>query len=806
MESDSESSSSSSHSMQPLEVESTDDTQTFEFDSTGRTRHRKKQGSFSLIIFSFLFVLCFIYVFSTRTNQNVTTVVHKPPLRDDIDLTIAFTADTHGVVENFPQLIKVVEKLRSERENFLLFDIGDISIGTPFFRKFGMNGMATLMQNIGYDAMGWGNHDMEFPNDVDEFIKTINIPVISANANMSSIKPSLILRKFETKGNKLIGLVGYTNLDSVLPEPEPWDRILGQIQEQILSLRNQNVDVIILLSHAGLALDLRLRDVLDVDVILGSHTHVVHQDLERPILLHNGAFGTHLGLLKIKSGNATYERINYEETSERDASMVALEDTFFSQLHSTPLATVETPVSTCADRYKNCVSHSIDCRKMECMVGHFFADFMRFAFPGHPTAISLREAGSIRGMLPSNTMTNFELEDLVPWANELLCLKGTGAMVRDMLEHGMRSKEGEGGAMLSVGGLTYLAQDDKVIYMKRCLRSEDETAMNPSGELPVMRLVYSGLCEGVPLKETDSVIVVVTRWIYEGGDNFGHIFKKHNPILLQDGISEVDAAKKFLSHSPIINISPRIEEMPNYYPQLLGISGALAAGLQTIMLADLLRLQTQMMAGTFQSFAQFYKSDCCLCGDSTFTKAFAVMFQNAIYWFLISYLFDMVDLSEFTCVTIAAVINTVVGNPLWVIVTVMDTDIIPIHEAIGRVHSLYGISGFMNGIWFNILLCIFPIIRDSAYVWFVNWGSIGSRIASSLVAQFVTYPIQTLAVMQQTIHKKDTSNRSILHLYDGFRIKIVNTIVTTAFFFTVKHILDDWIVDATIGYKWNRYY
>jgi len=792
--------------MQPLEVESADEGQTFQFDENGHAKHRKKQGSSYLILFSLLSIFCFIYLLSPRSNASKTTISHKKPIRNDIDLTIAFTADTHGVVENFPQLLNLVENLRRERENFLLFDIGDVSIGTPFFRKFGMNGMATLMQKIGYDAMGWGNHDMEFPDDVDEFIRKIDIPVISVNANMSSIMPSLILRKFETEGNNLIGLVGYTNLDSVLPDPEPWKKILSQIQGEIQHLRSQSVDVIVLLSHAGLALDLRLREVLDVDIILGSHTHVLHQDLERPILLHNGAFGTHLGVLQIKHGNVTYERINYEEIAEREESMAALEDTFFSQLHSTPLATIESPISTCADRYKNCVSHSIDCRKKECMVGHFFADFMRFAFSGHPTAISLREAGSIRGMLPSKTMTNFELEDLVPWANELLCLKATGAMVRDMLEHGMRSKEGEGGAMLSVGGITYLAQDGKVVYMKRCLRSEDETAMNPNGDLPVMRLVYSGLCEGVPLKETDSVIVVVTRWIYEGGDNFGHIFEKHNPILLQDGVSEVDAAKKFLSHSPIINISPRIEQMPNYYPQLLGISGALAAGLQTIMLADLLRLQTQMMAGTFESFAHFYKSDCCLCGDSTFTKAFAVMFQNAIYWFLISYLFDMLDLSEFACVTIAAVMNTVVGNPIWVVVTVMDTDIIPIHEAIGRVRSLYGISGFMNGIWFNVLLCIFPIIRDSAYVWFANWGSIGSRIASSLVAQFVTYPIQTLAVMQQTTHKKDTSNRSILHLYDGFRIKVVNTIVTTAFFFTVKHILDDWIVDATIGYKWNRYY
>ena len=48
--------------------------------------------------------------------------------------------------------------------------------------------------------------------------------------------------------------------------------------------------------------------------------------------------------------------------------------------------------------------------------------------------------------------------------------------------------------------------------------------------------------------------------------------------LLENDVSEVDAAKKILHMVPHINTHPREEEMSTYFPFIQGLSGALAAG------------------------------------------------------------------------------------------------------------------------------------------------------------------------------------------------------------------------------------
>ena len=87
-------------------------------------------------------------------------------------LTILHTNDTHSNIDPFPEnhakypgkggvarRYEMIQKIRSEEENVLLLDAGDIFQGTPYFNKFGGVLEMKLMSKLGYDVATMGNED-----------------------------------------------------------------------------------------------------------------------------------------------------------------------------------------------------------------------------------------------------------------------------------------------------------------------------------------------------------------------------------------------------------------------------------------------------------------------------------------------------------------------------------------------------------------------------------------------------------------------------------------------------------------------
>jgi len=89
-------------------------------------------------------------------------------------ITILHTNDTHSTIEPFPanhskfpgkggvvNRFNLIQQIRSEEENVLLLDAGDIFQGTPYFNMFGGVLEMKAMSKIGYDAATMGNHDFD---------------------------------------------------------------------------------------------------------------------------------------------------------------------------------------------------------------------------------------------------------------------------------------------------------------------------------------------------------------------------------------------------------------------------------------------------------------------------------------------------------------------------------------------------------------------------------------------------------------------------------------------------------------------
>ena len=140
----------------------------------------------------------------------------------DKKLTILHTNDMHSWIEPYTkgkykgmggmaQRSALVKKIRSEEENVLLLDAGDIFQGTPYFNFFGGELEFKLMSEMGYDAATLGNHD--FDNGLSGLNKVLphaQFPFVSSNYDFSKtelvckFKPYKI---FEKQGIK-IGVFG----------------------------------------------------------------------------------------------------------------------------------------------------------------------------------------------------------------------------------------------------------------------------------------------------------------------------------------------------------------------------------------------------------------------------------------------------------------------------------------------------------------------------------------------------------------------------------------------------------------------
>jgi 5'-nucleotidase len=226
-----------------------------------------------------------------------------------IKLVILHTNDTHSQVEptensnlktanmgGYARRMGVIEKIRSEEKNVLLFDAGDFSQGTPYFNFFNGRVEIDALNRMQYDAGTLGNH--EFDNGIDTLaviLKNARFPLISSNYEVDNtpiknqIQPYLILKKFGLK----IGIMAL-NVDpkSLIIESNYRGLVyrdpIEKAQELSAFLKNKKkCDLVICLSHLGS--DSTSVDVNDftvahqtkhIDIILGGHSHSLLENVK----------------------------------------------------------------------------------------------------------------------------------------------------------------------------------------------------------------------------------------------------------------------------------------------------------------------------------------------------------------------------------------------------------------------------------------------------------------------------------------------------------------------------------------------
>ncbi len=210
----------------------------------------------------------------------------------------------------------LIEDIRSEATNSVLFDNGDFLQGNPMgdyiayergMPDGAMHPVIEAMNTLGVDASTLGNH--EFNYGLDFLMNSVSgaaFPVVSANVvttmgaspieDETLVPPYVILEREITDGSGetfpiKIGVIGF-----VPPQIMNWDRkhLEGNVQARdivnaamayVPKIRNEGADIVVALSHSGIGAAeheegmenaaIPLAGVDGIDVILTGHSHLV---------------------------------------------------------------------------------------------------------------------------------------------------------------------------------------------------------------------------------------------------------------------------------------------------------------------------------------------------------------------------------------------------------------------------------------------------------------------------------------------------------------------------------------------------
>lgn len=232
-----------------------------------------------------------------------------------LKLTILHTNDTHSRLDPFPMdgsrnqgmggvaaRSKLIQQVRSEEENVLLLDAGDIFQGTPYFNVYKGEPEIKAMSGMKYDACTIGNHDFDagMENLALQLSRHANFPMLVANYDFSDTPMENKTMPYATfkKGKLKIGVFGI----GIQPKGLIPDVLFGNTKylepvvtanETALKLKQkEKCDMVICLSHLGYKYreggwtsdEILAKESDNIDLIVGGHTHTF---LDNPVTYKN---------------------------------------------------------------------------------------------------------------------------------------------------------------------------------------------------------------------------------------------------------------------------------------------------------------------------------------------------------------------------------------------------------------------------------------------------------------------------------------------------------------------------------------
>lgn len=577
--------------------------------------------------------LILIIVFSSV--YNVGPLAASNDLGSD-KITLYHTNDIHGKVEskydsngNLVQIgFDILKTIKNSTQNSLLLDSGDITQGSILASYSKGSDIIDLMGEVGYDVMGLGNHDFDYgAEQVLKNAEKAKFPVISANTYLKESNAPLLkdinfgngCNVIKEVAGKRIGIFSLLTPETAYrSKPEntklcEFKDVIEIAKQQVEILKNENVDLIVCLSHIGVddSSEITSVDVAQqingIDVILDGHSHsVMNEKVNDTLIQQIGTGSKNVGKLEIEIVNGKID-INYDILSAKKIGEVYKADQEITDLYN-KLSEDKRPLlervigRTDSKLYGGSYEGKSISRMAETNLGLLVADAMLWEanklLSGNDEAknldlVVLQNGGGVRSTIDGGFITIDDVESIDTNGNSLSIKKVTPKDLYSILENGVSklnppksqgdSLTGPDGRFPQVAGMRVEYDITKEPYVPGSSEGERVTKIvllnadgsdgkvldrldtntqigfvsndfeNSAGDGYLMLKDHPVLAEGDVI--TNIIAAYINKLTIDGGGRFSYPFKQERlKLIKQDNLySNYNATITVLEESAIVD-------------------------------------------------------------------------------------------------------------------------------------------------------------------------------------------------------------------------------------------------------------
>lgn len=472
-------------------------------------------------------------------------IIHTNDIHGRLDATDRVASGSGGFTQGgLVATAAQIERLRARApERTLVLDAGDAWQGTYLSNENKGQAVTKIMSLLRFDAQALGNHDLDWGTDIlRQRAAEASFPLLCANCADDTGAVPAYLKPYIVKD---LGLARVAVIGLILPDAASIIKAssltgirfsdAAAAVRRLLPQMRREADLVVAVTHLGLDNDRRLaRDVPDIDVIVGGHSHTALRaavTVGKTVIVQTGAYTANLGDLELVIDPAT-KKIAAVPTRSNELIAVALGAAPSSAVVRQVAAIVDERRAVgkkYTDRIVGRLVAPLDAPRAESGLGNLVTDALLDygRQQGWKSDVAFYNMAGVRAPLPAGDITYGQLYQVLPFGNVVMSLDLTGAQLRAVFE----AASGSAGR-LHVAGATYTYR-----------------FANPAGQ----RLI-AAVVGGAPIDPTRVYRVVTIDYLATGGDGHTELKAGTNAIF---GDIEVDVVAAYLTaRSPL---DPRVE-------------------------------------------------------------------------------------------------------------------------------------------------------------------------------------------------------------------------------------------------------
>lgn len=396
-------------------------------------------------------MLCSFLAVSVLTS--VTAISVNAESDNTATIRIVHTNDMHGYYTatnrgqiGFSALKKIIEQENAD----LVLDAGDTFHGQSFATVEQGKSIAELMDEVGYDAMTIGNHDLSYGTEhLKELDGETNFKILAANVVTDGgdeyFDSSYLVKEVTADdGTKLnVGVIGvvddrfYSSTKSESVKGVTFKEEADAASSLAKSLReNEACDIVIAITHQA-DCEGFVENISGIDAVIAGHEHIImdndytDKDGKAVRVAEAGYYFQNVGVLSltydkdsktVSASEKTYssadtQDLSDEKTSDKITEIETREQSILNEVIGT--SSKEYPYSWEEVRIsEQPIGRIVTAAYLDCTG----AD------------VAIENAGGIRGGIPSGDITYSNLISISPYGNVLVEKELSGQQIVDILE------------------------------------------------------------------------------------------------------------------------------------------------------------------------------------------------------------------------------------------------------------------------------------------------------------------------------------------------------------------------------------